>query len=99
MRKNRTPSGRYFLIPNSIFNFGLLPRDLSVYCCLKCHSGTDFTCFPSRKTIAGECRISLPTVDEALKTLEDKGLITVTRRYDITNGNRRSHLYRIYQPD
>ena len=97
--QNKTQSGRYFLLPNCIFQQELLPRDLSVYCCLKYHSGTDFTCFPSRKTIANECRMSLPTVDEALKVLEDKDLVSVTRRYDCNNGNRRSHLYRIYQPD
>ena len=95
MRKNRKPSGRFFLLPNSIFQEGLLPRDLSVYCCLKFHSGEYFTCFPSRKTIAKECRISLPTVDAALKVLEDKGLISITHRFDINTGNRQSHLYTI----
>ena len=99
MRTNKKPSGRYFLLPNSVFLMKLLPRDLSVYCCLKYHSGDDFTCFPSRKTIAKECQMTMPTVDKALKDLEDKALITITRRYDPDNGNRRSHLYRINQTD
>ena len=99
MRHNsKTQNGKYFLLPNCIFQQDLLPRDLSVYCCLKYHSGDDFTCFPSRKTIARECKMSLPTVDKALGTLEDKGLVTITRRYNPDNGNRNSHIYRIQQP-
>lgn len=90
------PSGNFFIVPNCIFKEGLKARDLAVYCYL--FSRTDkktFTCFPSRSTIAKNCNMTEPTVDEATKVLEDKGLISVTHRFDYNTGNRLSNIYTI----
>ena len=95
MKQNKHSSGNFFLIPNGIFKERLKPKEFIVYCYLKFRSDYSFSCFPSRKLIAKECCISLPTLDSALKGLEDKGFISVSRRYDIDTHNRISHLYTI----
>ncbi len=90
------PSGNFFIVPNCIFDEDLKARDFAVYCYL--FSRTDkktFQCYPSRSTIARKCHMTEPTVDEALRVLEDKCLINITHRYDSSNGNRLSHLYTI----
>ena len=91
----KPPSGNFFIIPNRIFKESLKARDLAVYCYLMyCADRVTFDCYPARKTIAKACEMSPPTVDEATKVLEEKGLINVSRRYDL-NGNRTSHMYTI----
>ena len=91
----KPPSGNFFIIPNRIFKERLKARDLAVYCYLMyCADRVTFYCYPARKTIAKACEMSPPTVDEATKVLEEKGLINVSRRYDL-NGNRTSHMYTI----
>ena len=95
MRKNREPSGNFFCVPNSIFKEKLKPKEFIVFCYLKYRSDYDFICFPSRKLMAKECRMSLPTLDSALKGLEDKCIVHVIRRCDSVTHNRISHLYKI----
>ena len=83
----------FFIVPNQIFELGLKPKELSVYCCLLRHSdkNTD-NCFPSRRLIAGECSMDKKTVDSALKELEARGLIKNLCRYR-ENGSRTSNMY------
>ena len=83
----------FFIVPNQIFEFGLKPKELAVYCCLLRHSdkNTD-NCFPSRRLIAGECSMDKKTVDSALKELEARGLIKKLCRYR-ENGSRTSNMY------
>ncbi len=95
MYKNVDFNGNYFLIPNKVFNEKLKPKEFIVYCYLKRCTDQRYQCFPSRKTIAENCCISVPTVDAALKELEAKCLITITHRYDSSNGNMLSHLYTV----
>ena len=71
------------------------PREFIVYSYLKRCADKKYQSFPSRKNIAENCCISIPTVDIALKNLEDMGLISITHRYDYTNGNKLSHLYTV----
>ena len=45
----------FFMVPNSIFDLELKPRDFTVYCCLLRHSDSEnSSCFPSRRIIANE---------------------------------------------
>ena len=83
----------FFIVPNQIFELGLKPKELTVYCCLLMHrnKNTD-NCFPSRRLIAYECCIDKKTVDSALKKLESRGLIKKLCRYR-ENGSRTSNLY------
>lgn len=85
----------FFLTPNKIFDEGLKPREFIVYSYLLRCGDTKMQSFPSRKNIAEKCSISVPTVDIALKNLEDNGFISITHRNDPTNGNHLSHLYTI----
>ena len=83
----------FFIVPNQIFELGLKPKELAVYCCLLRHSdkNTD-NCFPSRRLIADECSMDKKTVDSALKELEARGLIKKLCRYR-ENGSRTSNMY------
>ena len=86
----------FFRVSNSIFSFGLKPRDLAVYFCLCRHADNKSgTCYPSRSKIAHECGISgAETVDRALKVLLELGLIE--KQHQVAqNGSYRSNLYRV----
>ena len=77
------------------------PLALAVYAVLGMHaSAATSTCFPGRKKIAKEARVSERAVDAALKMLADAGCIAITPRYIETAGGgavRTSNLYTILQ--
>jgi DNA-binding transcriptional regulator YhcF (GntR family) len=52
-------------------------------------------CFPSRKTLAMRCRISIRTLDSSLNELELFGAIKVTKRQRV-GGSWQSNLYTVY---
>ena len=95
MYKNVDFNGNYFLLPNNIFKEKMKPREFIVYSYLKRCADQKYQCFPSRKNISENCCISLPTVDIALKNLENSGYIMITPRRDCSNGNMLSHLYTV----
>lgn len=78
----------FFMVSNNIFSLELKPRDFIAYCCLLKHSGNEKkSCFPSRRIIAKECCMDAKTVDTAIKSLSDKGLVkksmpSPSRRYN-----------------
>ena len=84
----------FFMLPNNIFKFKLKPRDFTVLACLVKHSNSDYTCFPSYRTIAKECSISQKTVGQALKVLSNKRLIEISNRKR-DDGSKSSNLYHI----
>ncbi len=93
----KVPSLRkdFFIVANSIFEWKLKPRDFAVYCCLLRHADiVNHTCFPSRRLISEECQIDKKTVDVAINSLSDVGLIRkITRtRFD---GSKTSNLYHV----
>lgn len=55
-------------------------HDIVVYLFLCRCADQEGTSFPGRKKIAQACRISLDTVDRAIRHLEDLGLVKVERR-------------------
>ncbi len=65
----------FFMVPNSIFELELKPRELAVYCCLLKYCDEDMTCYPSRSTIGKDCCVDESTVDKALAGLIHKGLV------------------------
>ena len=69
--------GSFFTVDNRIFDFGLKPRDIAVYCCICRHiNQRTGVAFPSRRKIAKECGIGkTDTVDKAILTLTEKGLL------------------------
>lgn len=84
----------FFMVANRIFNFGLKPKELSVFCCLLRHCDERMNCFPSRKTIAKECCIALTTVDSAMSKLIALGLVHKINRKR-KDGSRSSNFYQV----
>lgn len=87
-----------FYAKNSIFDFPELTEHsivIYLYLC-RCADGNGES-FPSRKTIAAKCRMSIKTVDRSIKQLEDHGLLKKTTRIS-KNGDNTSNLYEIYDP-
>ena len=93
---NTQPSRRdFFIVANRIFELQLKPRDFTVYCCLLRHADiANHTCFPSRRLISEECQIDKKTVDVALNSLINVGLIQkiIRTRFD---GSKTSNLYHV----
>lgn len=89
-------NGHFFTVDNHIFDYGLKPRDIAVYCCICRHMNRDTgVAFPSRRRIAKECGIGkVDTVDKALAKLCEVGLIKKRRQYT-QSGGYASNIYTI----
>ena len=76
-------NGQFFQMPNMVFAHHLTPDQFTVYCYLVCRAGSKDKCWPSVKTIGGECGLSENTVRKAIKTLVERGFISkvATKRY------------------
>lgn len=81
---------------NRIFESGLKPRDIAVYCFLCRRMNRESrVAFPSRRDIAIGCGIRKEeTVDKALRVLAEKGLIEKYHRYTAA-GDFGSNVYRL----
>ena len=90
----RDGKGNFFTVDNRIFDYGLKPRDIVVYCCICRHINRETgVAFPSRKMIARECGIGkVDTVDRAIDALCEKGLI-VKRHGLRQDGGYASNVY------
>ena len=88
-------NGNFFIVPNSIFQKKLKPRDFAVYCCQTMHSDKNGYCYPSRKLIAEECCIDKKTVDTAIGNLLELELIEKANRS--IEGKKTSNRYRVLQ--
>ncbi len=77
----------YHLVPNCIYDDGLSVYDIAVYGYLARCADQSYICFPSRTTISKVCKISIRSVDKAIKNLEEYGYVhkTVRRKSDGTN--------------
>ena len=74
--------GTFFIVPFDIFDWDISNLAIHVYCALAFFTDENGQCYPSRTTLGKMCgNISLPTVDKALKELEDKVLISIEHRY------------------
>ena len=93
---NRSPLGRYFLLPNEIFTLGLTPGELSVYAYLIfCEDRETHQCWPSIGKICQYTGMSANTVAKYIRQLEEKRLIDTestkvrTKAGVVRNGNLR----------
>ena len=91
--KNKSPSGKYFLLSNDIFDEALSPKEFVVFAYLKKCSNINRMSYPSRKNIAKNCNFNIRTIDAALDGLEYKGLVTISARYNAHG--QTSNLYTI----
>lgn len=67
-------AGNFFQIDNCIFDFKLSPIEFYVYCYLHRCNNPARGCFPSKKTIARACGISVSSVSKAIALLDGAGL-------------------------
>ncbi|MFC1965710.1 helix-turn-helix domain-containing protein [Chloroflexota bacterium] len=89
----------FFQAPNAVFDnpdLGLNRYDRMVYLYLCRCSNQGADAFPGYGGIARKCGISRATARRAVKRLEDKDFIKVTRR-PISNGDNESNLYQVNQ--
>ena len=99
MRKENDMAGKrknFFMVDNRIFEYGLKPRDIAVYCflCRRMNRESNVA-FPSRRDIANGCGIRKEeTVDKAIKALLEKDLIEKFHRYTHA-GDYGSNVYRL----
>lgn len=86
--------GNYFRVPNDIFGSGIEKRAFVVYCYLsRCSDMKTRQCYPSLKTIAKHCNLSVTTVRRALTDLENGGWIDIAQRF--TDNGQESNLYTV----
>ncbi len=84
-------------IPNTAFEMKLSPIEFYVLCYLfKCRNSVTGKCFPSYSKIVTDCHICRSSVVKAVKHLEEKNIITVTRNY--RRQVMRSNSYEIHLP-
>ena len=94
---NRSPLGRFFLLPNEIFTLGLTPGELSVYAYLMfCEDRETHQCWPSIGRISQHTGMSANTVAKYIRQLEERQFINVeptkvrTKSGEVRNGTLQS---------
>lgn len=86
----------YFaIIPEWVLNLPVSANAIRTYCCLR-RFADNMTgeCFPSRKTVAMRARLSVSTLDRAIKELVQYGAIEITPRKN-ASGDWSSNLYTV----
>lgn len=68
---------------------------IRLYLQLRKYSNKDFTAYPSRRRLADDLGISIPTVDSAKEVLISIGAITMEHRGSPTNNSQTSNLYTV----
>ena len=83
MKKTNEP---FFIVPSKIFSLGLTPYELAIvfYLCMRADN-KNHTCWPSEKLMARECGMSLRTVRNALRRLEEMNVISKENHYEMSH--------------
>ena len=79
MKKYQVPMGHYFRMYNKVFDLNLKATTFLVYSYLLCCAGNKSSCWPSLETISRKTGLSVSTVQEHLKILEQRQLISKSR--------------------
>lgn len=66
-------------VPNNMAKDGLTPREQLVYAVLHAHNSPNNECFPSLQTLSEESQLSIPTLRNSIKILEETGYIKVKK--------------------
>jgi len=72
--------GSFITVPNQAQIKGIDPKAQCLYMWLCFHANQDGECFPSRRLLMDETGMGLTSVKDAIKTLEEVGVIKATRR-------------------
>ena len=87
--------GRYFVVPNEVFQLGLSAGAIATYCCLmRCENRrrgdkNRFTCYPSYKTIGTAIGRSDRSVYKYVQELIEAGLVSTEQTKVTTKDGRR----------
>jgi len=74
-------------IPNIIFTYKLNAYEFQLYCLIKRIAGDSSACFKTNKHLAEDMGCSIRKLIDTKKSLISRGLITITKRTDIKNGD------------
>jgi DNA-binding Lrp family transcriptional regulator len=85
----------FFQVPNDIFEIGLNKFEMIVYMYLARTGNNGAKSFPSYATIATKCDISKRKAIESVKSLEEKGIIVVERRYNTEAMKNYTNVYNV----
>lgn len=85
--------GEFTIVPNREARRGLKPAQQVVFMWLSDHSDDNNECYPSRRTLAAECGMSVRGLVNACDELEKMGLITRKSRYN--RNTQQTNLYTI----
>lgn len=88
-------NGNYFLLPNSIFDEDMKPRDFAVYSFLVSRKDSVGECWYSVERIAEYCNISINTARRALHWLEEWGYIEIKKSF--LGGIQQTNLYKVHR--
>ena len=87
MKKYQPPSDNFFRLPNNIFDIGLSPIQFTIYAYLVCCAGNKGYCWPSMERIARKIGAAKTSVQEHLKVLQQRQIISKSKR-KATSGHR-----------
>ena len=87
----------YFVsgVMKTIRNLGITAKSVNVYFYLAECSNQSGVTWPSKRTIALACKVSVPTVTRALRELETVGMIITIPRYEL-NKRQTSNNYMVF---
>lgn len=89
----RFVKGDFTQVPSKSVRAGLSPKLQVIYMWLCDYSDESLESYPSRKTLASVCGISVRSLDDGLKTLEEMGMIS--KQVRVVNGEYTSSLYQV----
>lgn len=98
MMKYQVPSEHYFRMYNRIFDLNLKATTFLVYSYLVCRAGNKGNCWPSLETISRKTGLSVSTVQEHLKILEQRQLISKCR-HRVNGGWGKNNVYTLLSLD
>lgn len=98
MKKYRPPSDHYFRMHNKVFDLDLKATTFLVYSYLVCCAGNKGNCWPSLETISRKTGLSISTIQEHLKILEQRQLISKSR-HRVNGGWGKNNVYTLLSLD
>lgn len=94
-RRSDSINRNYFLLPNSIFDEDMKPKDFAVYSFLVSKKDSVGECWYSVERIAEYCNISVNTARRALHWLEEWGCIEIKKSF--LGGVQQTNLYKVHK--
>ena len=96
--KYQVPKEHYFRMYNKVFDLNLKATTFPVYSYLICCAGNKGNCWPSLETISRKTGLSISTIQEHLKILEQRQLISKSR-LRVNGGWGKNNVYTLLSLD